>query len=172
MKRLFLVISLVLLMLTPVHAMFLYQYECDMPSESGYYDYIAWGVQVDELLVNTYNTFDVSELLYVDVQSPSGLVVDWVSIEAPLPCGVLTQVATQFVDPPGPWTGYTASSFEDSVFDHTGIYYAQHYVTGEFLEDITLTITETNPVPEPTTMLLFGAGLAGLAGFGRKKFKK
>jgi len=27
-------------------------------------------------------------------------------------------------------------------------------------------------VPEPTTMLLFGAGLVGLAGFGRKKFKK
>jgi hypothetical protein len=33
-------------------------------------------------------------------------------------------------------------------------------------------ISQVNPIPEPTTMLLFGTGLAGLAGLGRRRMKK
>jgi PEP-CTERM motif-containing protein len=32
--------------------------------------------------------------------------------------------------------------------------------------------TEASPVPEPTTLVLLGAGLVGLVGVGRKKFFK
>lgn len=37
------------------------------------------------------------------------------------------------------------------------------------MDNITVNSTSTSPVPEPTTMLLFGTGVAGLAAVGRKK---
>ncbi|MBU5612627.1 PEP-CTERM sorting domain-containing protein [Geomonas sp. Red51] len=33
-------------------------------------------------------------------------------------------------------------------------------------------LVETSPVPEPSTILLLGAGLVGLAAYGRKRIKK
>lgn len=42
----------------------------------------------------------------------------------------------------------------------------------EDYDDIMYLVTKVQPVPEPTTMLLFGSGLVGLGSFGRKKLLK
>ncbi len=41
-----------------------------------------------------------------------------------------------------------------------------------FKVEVASDLDETAPIPEPTTMLLLGSGLIGLAGYGRKKFLK
>ena len=67
-------------------------------------------------------------------------------------------------------TGVSTYSIAGTYLDDGAYSLAIIGLGGDFFVDYAK--LEIDPVPEPATMLLLGSGLAGLAGFGRKKFFK
>lgn len=77
-----------------------------------------------------------------------------------------------FVSDPAPGTVFATGGASFSALLEDNSSGTDIFRPNDSINSTAFVETSQRPVPEPTTMLLFGAGLVGLAGFGRKKCKK
>ena len=121
------------------------------------------------ITVHDYNTSGSND--YIDFKTNnftatpvvSGLTPYYLGVHLSGPFDVFTSTDLPVIEP------------DPNDFDNTFAilqFYDDSTSSYPFVSIEPLVRSQENPVPEPTTMLLFGAGLVGLAGFGRKKFKK
>lgn len=128
-------------------------------------------VSNDEILTITFSEWVTGTHIYVlDLFSTEGEGAQfqvgnglWQPISAPI-----------VLFPPSGPLNKTDWGFRDIALDPSIAFNTLRFKTNfdGGLSDFSVAGVDINPVPEPATMLLFGAGLAGLAGFQNRKRKK